>query len=122
MDNNSERKGKRIDKDNIRVKRKTLQALLNDCQRALELLNLAEVSSEDDEDDKSTGEGSGSQESRGEVSSSDREDPEADEVSICISLKRNCEENLLQALKFGTFCLSNKCALNFGECVYINIL
>ncbi|BAA98159.1 unnamed protein product [Arabidopsis thaliana] len=94
MDNNSERKGKRIDKDNIRVKRKTLQALLNDCQRALELLNLAEVSSEDDEDDKSTGEGSGSQESRGEVSSSDREDPEADELYDLIKSRVECDDFL----------------------------
>lgn len=89
MDIDSENKGTRIDKDNIRVKRKTLQALLDDCQRALELLNVAELSSEDDEDDKGTGERSGSQEeesSRGEVSSSDRGDTEADEVCMHLSL------------------------------------
>lgn len=76
MDIDSKNKGKRIYKDNIRVKRKTLQALLDDCQRALELLNLAELSSEDDDDDKSTNERNGSQEEE-----SNRGDPEADEVT-----------------------------------------
>lgn len=87
----TESKGKRIDKDNIRVKRKTLQALLDDCQRALELLNL------DDED--RPGERSASPEEepgRGEFPSSDRGDPEADQVCISLSLSlcllRNCEE------------------------------
>lgn len=74
MDIDSKNKGKRIYKDNIRVKRKTLQALLDDCQRALELLNLAELSSEEDEE--STGERNGSQEEE-----SNRGDPEADEVT-----------------------------------------
>ncbi|XP_010441013.1 PREDICTED: uncharacterized protein LOC104724236 isoform X2 [Camelina sativa] len=88
MDIDCESKGKRIDKDNIRVKRKTLQALLDDCQRALELLNLAELSSEDDDDeeDKITGE---KESSRGEVSSSD---PEADELYDLIKSRVECHD------------------------------
>ncbi|XP_010442440.1 PREDICTED: uncharacterized protein LOC104725471 isoform X1 [Camelina sativa] len=87
MDIDCEIKGKRIDKDNIRVKRKTLQALLDDCQRALELLNLAELSSEDDdEEDKITGE---KESSRGEVSSSD---PEADELYDLIKSRVECHD------------------------------
>ncbi|XP_023638672.1 uncharacterized protein LOC17875614 isoform X2 [Capsella rubella] len=98
MDIDCESKGKRIDKDNIRVKRKTLQALLDDVQRALELLNLAELSSEDDEDDKSIGDGerNGSQEKescRGEeVSSSDRDDPEADQLYDLMKSRVECHD------------------------------
>ncbi|XP_010482262.1 PREDICTED: uncharacterized protein LOC104760955 isoform X2 [Camelina sativa] len=90
MDIDCESKGKRIDKDNIRVKRKTLQALLDDCQRALELLNLAELSSEeDDEEDKNTGE---KESSRGEASSSDRDDREADELYDLIKSRVECHD------------------------------
>ncbi|XP_020879824.1 uncharacterized protein LOC9300088 isoform X2 [Arabidopsis lyrata subsp. lyrata] len=87
MDIDSKNKGKRIYKDNIRVKRKTLQALLDDCQRALELLNLAELSSEEDEE--STGERNGSQEEE-----SNRGDPEADELYDLIKSRVECDDFL----------------------------
>ncbi|KAL1225218.1 hypothetical protein V5N11_002415 [Cardamine amara subsp. amara] len=88
MDIDSEFKGKQINKDNIRVKRKTLQALLDDCQRALELLNLPEVSSEDDEEDDQTNE------RNGQVSSSDRQDSEADQLYDLIKSRVECDDFL----------------------------
>ncbi|KAJ0263351.1 RING finger protein [Hirschfeldia incana] len=65
----------RVELDSIRVKRKTLQNLLEDCQRALELLNLTE-----------TGPTSGSQEEDNNSDSPEREeesdqgDPETDKL------------------------------------------
>ncbi|KAL1212276.1 hypothetical protein V5N11_026971 [Cardamine amara subsp. amara] len=88
MDIDSEFKGKQINKDNIRVKRKTLQALLDDCQRALELLNLPEVSSEDDEEYDQTNE------RNGQVSSSDRQDSEADQLYDLIKSRVECDDFL----------------------------
>ncbi|KAF8086210.1 hypothetical protein N665_0632s0030 [Sinapis alba] len=74
----------RVELDSIRVKRKTLQNLLEDCQRALELLNLTETgpggdgietsgSQEDDNSDSPERE-------EEENSSSDHGDPETDKL------------------------------------------
>ncbi|KAF2552424.1 hypothetical protein F2Q68_00037395 [Brassica cretica] len=74
----------RVELDSIRVKRKTLQNLLEDCQRALELLNLAETGPGGDGI-----EASGSQEEDNSdspereeefSSSSDQGDPETDKL------------------------------------------
>ncbi|KAF2552421.1 hypothetical protein F2Q68_00037396 [Brassica cretica] len=74
----------RVVLDSIRVKRKTLQNLLEDCQRALELLNLAETGPGGDGI-----EASGSQEEDNSdspereeefSSSSDQGDPETDKL------------------------------------------
>ena len=75
----------RVELDSIRVKRKTLQNLLEDCQRALELLNLTDTApsgdgietggSQEEEDN------SDSPEREEEFSSSsDQGDPETDKV------------------------------------------
>lgn len=84
LTHDADSKGNRIDLDSIRVKRKTLQNLLEDCQRALELLELP--------GDENGGEQSESPEEeesdREESSSSDPGDPEADKVITLISLLR----------------------------------
>ncbi|XP_010520761.1 PREDICTED: uncharacterized protein LOC104799806 isoform X2 [Tarenaya hassleriana] len=102
----AEREGKRIQKDSsIRVKRKTLQAVLEECQRALELLNQADVSPDDDYDNAAGddgGDGVGNrdgppeEESIGEeeLSSSDRGDPEADELYDLIKSRVECRDFL----------------------------
>ena len=79
-----------VDLDSIRVKRKTLQNLLDDCQRALELLNLADTSPGGDKtetggsgEDNSNLVGSQEREEE-EFPSSDQGDPEADKVYTCI--------------------------------------
>ncbi|KAG7546314.1 hypothetical protein ISN44_As12g016930 [Arabidopsis suecica] len=83
-------KGNRIDLDSIRVKRKTLQNLLEDCQRALELLELP--------GDENGGEQSESLEEeeeesdREESSSSDPGDPEADKFYDLIKSRVECHD------------------------------
>ncbi|XP_048600113.1 uncharacterized protein BNAC01G16470D isoform X2 [Brassica napus] len=75
-----------VDLDSIRVKRKTLQNLLDDCQRALELLNLADTSPGGDKTE--TG---GSQErEEEEFPSSDQGDPEADKFYDLIKSRVEC--------------------------------
>ncbi|KAL0834889.1 hypothetical protein Bca101_086778 [Brassica carinata] len=75
-----------VDLDSIRVKRKTLQNLLDDCQRALELLNLADTSPGGDKTE--TG---GSQErEEEEFRSSDQGDPEADKFYDLIKSRVEC--------------------------------
>lgn len=66
----------RVDMDSIRVKRKTLQNLLEDCQRALELLDDETGNSQDRVGEESEGS------DREELSSSDPSDPEADQVCL----------------------------------------
>lgn len=61
--------------DPVRVKRKTLQAVLEQCQRALELINNA---SDDDNDDVSG--------SSDESTPSTRPDPETDQVRLLFLL------------------------------------
>ncbi|CAH2078059.1 unnamed protein product [Thlaspi arvense] len=77
----------RVDLDSIRVKRKTLQNLLEDCQRALELLNLTDNTTPGGDeigDDSSDGVGqqSDSPDSEEFSSSSDPGDPEADKYKL----------------------------------------
>ncbi|KAG2263263.1 hypothetical protein Bca52824_070342 [Brassica carinata] len=69
----------RVELDSIRVKRKTLQNLLEDCQRALELLNLAETGPGGDgiEPSGSSQEDDNNSDSP-EKEESDQGDPEAD--------------------------------------------
>lgn len=69
-----------VDKDRVRVKRKTLQAVLEQCQRALELLNSTSgVDDDDDSADDVDGENTDGDQS-GESSGSLQGDREADEV------------------------------------------
>lgn len=75
----AESKEKRADLDSIRVKRKTLQNLLEDCQRALELLESTDIS----EPENGPEEESDREESS---SSSDSGDPEADKVHAYLYL------------------------------------
>lgn len=76
-------KGKVVEeKDQVRVKRKTLQAVLEECQRALELLSNCEDGTDDDDED---GEGKDEVNHQGELNGVDlRRDQEADEV--CLNL------------------------------------
>lgn len=68
----------KVDKDRVRVKRKTLQAVLEQCQRALELLGTTgDVVDEDEEDDSFHG---AEEEGDGAGSASPSRDREADEV------------------------------------------
>ena len=74
------------DKDRIRVKRKSLQAVLEQCQRTLELLN-STSDDDDDEEDDGEGEAKAAAESRRlEGSPSMRGDNEADEVNFRLFL------------------------------------
>lgn len=71
------------DEDRVRVRRKSLQAVLEQCQRALELLN----STSGGGDDGETCEGEGTmagEERRLEGSSSMRADREAEEVDLLL--------------------------------------
>lgn len=61
------------EKDQLRVKRKTLQAVLEECQRALELLSNSEGGIDDDDDKYDV-------DPQGEVSGLGLQDQEADEV------------------------------------------
>lgn len=63
--------------DSIRVQRKTLQNLLQDCQRALQLLNLS--------DSDRVGQHSDSPDREEELSSSESRDPETDKVMLISS-------------------------------------
>ena len=68
----------KVEKDRVLVKRKTLQAVLEQCQRALELLeNTGDVLDGDDEDDAVDG---AEVEAEGDGSASPCRDREADEV------------------------------------------
>ncbi|CAN6987261.1 unnamed protein product [Brassica rapa subsp. trilocularis] len=81
-----------VDLDSIRVKRKTLQNLLDDCQRALELLNLADTSPGGDK----TETGGSGEDNSNLVGSSEREeeefpgDPEADKFYDLIKSRVEC--------------------------------
>ncbi|KAJ4913084.1 Uncharacterized protein Rs2_07705 [Raphanus sativus] len=77
-----------VDLDSIRVKRKTLQNLLDDCQRALELLNLADTASPAG-GDKTETVGSSSEREE-ELPSSDSGDPEADKFYDLIKSRVEC--------------------------------
>ncbi|XP_056862913.1 uncharacterized protein LOC130510535 isoform X2 [Raphanus sativus] len=65
-----------VELDSIRVKRKTLQNLLEDCQRALELLNLTDTAPDSSQEDNNID--SPEREEEEEFSSSS--DPEADKL------------------------------------------
>ncbi|KAH0863321.1 hypothetical protein HID58_080532, partial [Brassica napus] len=65
--------------DSIRVERKTLQNLLDDCQRALQLLNLSDV-----DDSDRVGQWSDSPDREEELSTSESRDPETDKVMLYI--------------------------------------
>ncbi|XVE55592.1 hypothetical protein DITRI_Ditri03aG0171300 [Diplodiscus trichospermus] len=76
------------EKDQVRVKRKTLQAVLEQCQRALELISNSEgeIDDDDDEDDVDP---------RGEVSVVDlRRDQEADELCDLLKSRVQCSDFL----------------------------
>ncbi|KAF3587359.1 hypothetical protein F2Q69_00030994 [Brassica cretica] len=66
-----------VDLDSIRVKRKTLQNLLDDCHRATELLNLADTAPSGDRTE--TGKDYRNPVGSSESPSSNSGDPEADE-------------------------------------------
>ncbi|VVB05568.1 unnamed protein product [Arabis nemorensis] len=76
----------RVDMDSIRVKRKTLQNLLEDCQRALELLGDRNGISQDRGGEESEGS------DREELSSSDPSDPEADQLYELIKSRVECHD------------------------------
>ncbi|KAJ0251035.1 RING finger protein [Hirschfeldia incana] len=67
--------------DSIRVQPKTLQTLLDDCQRALHLLNLSNVNNSDSPDREEE-----------ELSSSDSGDSESDKLNDLIKSRVECHE------------------------------
>ncbi|XP_018433232.1 uncharacterized protein LOC108805789 isoform X2 [Raphanus sativus] len=69
-----------VELDSIRVKRKTLQNLLEDCQRALELLNLTETGPTRGSQEEDNNSDSPEMEEEEFSSSSDQEDPETDKL------------------------------------------
>lgn len=80
------------EKDQLRVKRKTLRAVLEECQRALELLN--STSGADDVEDNDSDDAGGAnvdEEQRGGSSESLQGDQETDEVQLCDLLKSRVE-------------------------------
>ncbi|MBA0596028.1 hypothetical protein Gorai_012874 [Gossypium raimondii] len=88
-----EMKGKVVEeKDQVRVKRKTLQAVLEECQRALELLSNCEDGTEDDDED---GEGKDEVNHQGELNGVDlRRDQEADELCDLLKSRVQCPDFL----------------------------
>ncbi|XP_018477904.2 uncharacterized protein LOC108848934 isoform X1 [Raphanus sativus] len=64
-----------VELDSIRVKRKTLQNLLEDCQRALELLNLTDTAPDSSQEDNNS-----DSPEREEEEFSSSSDPEADKL------------------------------------------
>lgn len=79
------------EEDRLRVKRKTLQAVLNQCQRALESLGTTAGDGDDDEDDEEEdrdGAGSGGDafDEGGGSTTTSRADCEADEVYLSLIL------------------------------------
>jgi hypothetical protein len=82
-----EERNKQTDKDQVRVRRKTLVVVLEQCQRALELLNNTDSVEDDDEGDTS---GAESREVESfpsrDCSSTSFGDREADEVESCLFL------------------------------------
>lgn len=83
-----------VDKDRVRVKRKTLQAVLEQCQRALELLNSTSgVDDDDDSADDVDGENTDGDQS-GESSGSLQGDREADELCDLLKSRVECSDFL----------------------------
>lgn len=100
-----EMKGKVVEeKDQVRVKRKTLQAVLEQCQRTLELLSNNEGGIDDDDDDEDDDD-KDDMDPQGEVSGVGlRRDQEADEVCLIL------------------FCLLFVVAfLRVGFCIWISV-
>ncbi|WZZ79459.1 hypothetical protein YC2023_100031 [Brassica napus] len=73
--------------DSIRVERKTLQNLLDDCQRALQLLNLSDV-----DDSDRVGQWSDSPDREEELSTSESRDPETDKLYDLIKSRVECHD------------------------------
>ncbi|KAF3494536.1 hypothetical protein DY000_02054247, partial [Brassica cretica] len=71
----------------IRVELKTLQNLLDDCQRALQLLNLSDV-----DDSDRVGQWSDSPDREEELSSSESRDPETDKLYDLIKSRVECHD------------------------------
>ncbi|KAB2031081.1 hypothetical protein ERO13_D05G267400v2 [Gossypium hirsutum] len=88
-----EMKGKVVEeKDPVRVKRKTLQAVLEECQRALELLSNCEDGTDDDDED---GKGKDEVNHQGELNGVDlRRDQEADELCDLLKSRVQCPDFL----------------------------
>ncbi|KAE8056966.1 hypothetical protein FH972_013695 [Carpinus fangiana] len=83
------------DKDRVRVKRKTLQTVLEQCQRALEMLNTTSGGDDDEEDDSDDAGGADvDEEQRGEGSGSLRGDREADELCDLLKSRLECPDFL----------------------------
>ncbi|KAK6938082.1 hypothetical protein RJ641_031590 [Dillenia turbinata] len=78
--------GEKSDKDQIRVKRKSLQAVLEQCQRALELLSNAGCDDEDDDANEDEGSTEGS--------SSPYRDRETDELCDLLKSRVECPDFL----------------------------
>lgn len=82
-----EERNKQTDKDQVRVRRKTLVVVLQQCQRALELLNNTDSVEDDDEGDTSGAESREVKSSPSrDCSSTSFGDREADEVESCLFL------------------------------------
>ncbi|KAG4201225.1 hypothetical protein ERO13_A05G265100v2 [Gossypium hirsutum] len=80
------------EKDQVRVKRKTLQAVLEECQRALELLSNCEDGTDDDDED---GEGKHEVNHQGELNGVDlSRDQEADELCDLLKSRVQCPDFL----------------------------
>ncbi|KAK8623497.1 hypothetical protein V6N13_118380 [Hibiscus sabdariffa] len=90
-----EMKGKIVEeKDQIRVKRKTLQAVLEQCQRALELLNKTEAGIDDEDNDGEDGYDK-DVDRPGEVSGGGlQSDQEADELCDLLKSRIQCSDFL----------------------------
>ncbi|EOY15416.1 hypothetical protein QUC31_000534 [Theobroma cacao] len=90
-----EMKGKVVEeKDQVRVKRKTLQAVLEQCQRTLELLSNNEGGIDDDDDDEDDDD-KDDMDPQGEVSGVGlRRDQEADELCGLLKSRVQCSDFL----------------------------
>ncbi|XP_006284194.2 uncharacterized protein LOC17879206 isoform X1 [Capsella rubella] len=92
LSHDTENKGTRIDLDSIRVKRKTLHKLLEDCQKALELLDLTDTSPSGGGEQSDLLHEEEEELDREESSSSDPGDPEADKFYDLIKSRVECND------------------------------
>ncbi|KAI5597913.1 hypothetical protein BDE02_02G097000 [Populus trichocarpa] len=90
-----EERNKQTDKDQVRVRRKTLVVVLEQCQRALELLNNTDSVEDDDEGDTSGAESREVESSPSrDCSSTSFGDREADELCDLLKSRVECPEFL----------------------------
>ncbi|KAA8538166.1 hypothetical protein F0562_027774 [Nyssa sinensis] len=107
--------GAKSEKDRVRVKRKTLEAVLQQCQRAIELLgNDGCVDEDDDEDDSDADGGEADEKEIGEGSSAPCRDRETDELCDLLKSRVECPD-FLEKLESASMSVPQNIAAEEGS-------